>query len=74
MSITASISVSPAYGRSYKNAREALAAWHEGKDFILHSLFESGYCSIRSFEKAKGTLVEIRFGKHLQKIATTTIK
>jgi hypothetical protein len=42
-----SIILSPAYGRDYKSKAALLADWESGKDFILHSIWESGYCSIR---------------------------
>jgi hypothetical protein len=35
----------PAYGRDYKNAKEARNAWKDGKDFIIAQTGQ--YCSIR---------------------------
>jgi hypothetical protein len=40
-------SLVPAYGRDYQSAKEALAAWNEGKDFRIHTPQGSTYCSIR---------------------------
>lgn len=73
MTTPACVSVSPAYGRNYKTQQEAKQAFQAGKDFRVHTMFAAGtYCSIRSFPK--GTFVEIRFGKQLEKLATLTIK
>ena len=38
-----SITVSPAYGRDYKSAKDAKADWEAGKDFEMQSMFASGY-------------------------------
>jgi hypothetical protein len=32
------VTVSPAYGRDYKNGKEALAAWNEGRDFLINDM------------------------------------
>ena len=40
----------PAYGRRYKSNYEALADWHDGKDF---KILGGPYCSIRDFEDLK---------------------
>jgi hypothetical protein len=31
----------PAYGRDYKSKKEVLAAWDEGKDFIINDNFHA---------------------------------
>lgn len=55
--------VSPAYGRDYKTAKEALADWEKGKDFKIQGppVFCGTYCSIRDSNKFEA--VEIRFKK-----------
>lgn len=45
-----SITLSPAYGRDYKSKAALLADWEAGKDFVLHSIWEAGYCSVRDGE------------------------
>ena len=37
------ITVTPAYGKDYTTAKEALAAWNAGKDFIIQT-FTHPYC------------------------------
>ena len=32
------LTVTPAYGRDYKNQRDTLADWHAGKDFVIASV------------------------------------
>jgi hypothetical protein len=56
--------VSPAYGRDYKNRRDALDAFKSGKDFTHETslIFGGGsYCSIRDF--APGEKIEIRYNR-----------
>lgn len=36
-----------AYGQDYSTRAEALAAWDTGKDFEIHILGLSTYCSVR---------------------------
>jgi len=62
------ITVTPAYGRDYKKAADAVKDWQDGKDFIFHSPFSSGqYTSIRDcklFRERGYSHVRIRFNKH----------
>lgn len=63
--------VSPAYGRDYKNSTAAKAAFLEGKDFVNESINRRGmYCSVRDFEA--GALVSVRFNK-LQKVVLVEV-
>jgi hypothetical protein len=39
-------SLTPAYGRDYKNQKAALADWYAGKDFILHEMLSEGLVNI----------------------------
>lgn len=56
------LTISPAYGRDYKNGKLAGADFAAGKDFCMESLGQNGtYCSIRDF--AKGVTVSIRYNK-----------
>lgn len=55
------MSAVPAYGRDYKNQREVVQAWNEGKDFLAQDLYGSGYINKDSVEK--GTTVNIRYAK-----------
>lgn len=52
------MTVTPAYGRDYKNQRAALDDWYGGKDFILQP--QGCYCSIRDFPNES---VTIRYSK-----------
>jgi hypothetical protein len=57
--------VTPAYGRDYKSAKEAKADFADGKDFILQdfmSPWDGKPCSIRCLGETY-THVTIRFGK-----------
>ena len=47
------LTVSPAYGRDYKNAKEAVADWQAGKDFRAESMKIHGYLSSRDTEALK---------------------
>lgn len=54
--------VTPAYGRDYKTAAAAKAAWKSGKDFLLRDItsrYDGKPCSCRDF--AAGARVAIRF-------------
>lgn len=54
--------ISPAYGRDYKSAKDAISDFVVGKDFKMESIGHGGmYCSIRDFEK--GVEVLIRYSK-----------
>ena len=68
--------VSPAYGRDYRSASDAKAAFLAGKDFKLESLFGKHqryglYCSIRDF--AEGASVEVRYSR-LTKLTVIRVK
>ena len=39
-------SLTPAYGRDYKNQKAALADWYAGKDFIFHEMLSEGLVNI----------------------------
>ena len=58
------LSLTPAYGRDYKSAREVTQAFLDGKDFEIASMFGSfggRYCSVRDF--AQGVTVSIRYNR-----------
>ena len=61
------ITLTPAYGRNYKTAADASAAWAEGKDFAIATPGIPGrYCGINDKKHllADGfTAVRIRFAK-----------
>jgi len=68
------MSVIPAYGRDYKSAKAAKAAWESGKvDFILKDMsspWDGKYCSGRDFY---GQSVEIRYQKKTRLVFGTCI-
>jgi|10_taG_2_1085330.scaffolds.fasta_scaffold16055_5 hypothetical protein len=52
------MTVSPAYGKDYTTAKDAIAAWNSGKDFIIRSVnhpYRGMYVS--RWEVANETLV-----------------
>lgn len=55
------MSAVPAYGRDYKNQREVVQAWNEGKDFLIQGMFKSGY--INKDDAPKGATINIRYAK-----------
>ena len=56
--------LSPAYGRDYKNGKEAEAAFRDGKMFTLNTHTGSGYVNISNFRP--GATVNIRFKRQTQ--------
>lgn len=65
------MTVSPAYGRDYKSAKDAADAWLAGKDFILESVspWMGKPCSIRNTEP--GDKVSVRYA-HKRKVTIVT--
>jgi len=64
------ITVMPAYGRDYKNKKDALADWDANKDFIETS---SRRAISKNYADANGYKVIIRYGK-LTKTLDATAK
>ena len=56
------ITVSGAYGRDYKSAKDALADWRAGKDFVIRTFGsdEGRYCSNADFANGPDH-VQIRY-------------
>ena len=68
----------PAYGRDYKSAKDAIADWEAGKDFIQMSPFINGtYLSKRDLESLKKdhgvTALNIRYN-HQRKVTVLEVK
>jgi hypothetical protein len=68
------LTLTPAYGRDYLSAKDAIAAWHEGKDFCLEP---SGvYTSVRDLPQLKSEYnarwVNIRY-KSLSRVAVVKV-
>lgn len=53
--------ISGAYGRDYKSAAAMLRDFYDNKDFVLHQMGHTTYCSIRDFEP--GAVIELRYNK-----------
>lgn len=56
------------YCRDYKTSKEAQAAWHQGKDFVIRNAnyWIGAPCSIRDIDRLKEdgfTEVQIRFNR-----------
>ena len=67
------MTISPAYGKDYKNQKEAIAAFKDGKDFEMQSIasgFAGSYCSKTDF--SPGVTVNIRF-KQMRNIAVVKV-
>jgi hypothetical protein len=58
--------VTPAYGRDYKSAKDAVADWNAGKDFVLATIgkYMGKYCNKDSF--TDGEVINIRYNKLTQ--------
>lgn len=61
--------LTPAYGRDYKNVADIVSAFKSGEDFVLHSGNRRTYCSVRDFEE--GCTVILRYANF--RLATTCI-
>lgn len=53
------VSLTPAYGRDYKNKRDVIKDFEAGKDFVLNHLGSQQYCSKPDF--VPGTPVQLRY-------------
>lgn len=56
------VTMTPAYGRDYKNRKAAIAAWESGKDFIINDIcnpYDGKPASIRDFAEP----VKIRYDR-----------
>ena len=56
--------LTPAYGRNYKTAKDAIKDFVDGKDWKY--VITGQYCSIRDFEK--GANVILRYGTNFSKL------
>ena len=63
--------LTPAYGRDYKSAKDAVADFNAGKDFVVNSVSFSGYASKSDF--AVGSHLTLRYGKN-RKVTAVTVK
>lgn len=62
MILGTSVTVTPAYGRDYHSAAEAVDAWHGSYDFRIGT--DGPYCSRRDFPHDGAVrIVRIRYGK-----------
>ena len=55
-------SLTPAYGRDYASAKQAVKAFKDGHDWIIHAPSGSTYCSVLNF--AVGAIVTLRYRKN----------
>ena len=63
--------LTPAYGRDYRNKADAIADFDAGKDFILQTFGASGYVSQEDF--APGATANIRYAQ-LRKVAIVRVR
>lgn len=62
--------LTPAYGRDYRNARDARTDFEAGKDFVLNTFNGSGYVGRADF--ADGARIVLRYGQ-LRKVTTHVV-
>lgn len=70
-----SVTLTPAYGRDYKSKAAMLADWDAGKDFVMHSVFDHTYCSVRDLASMAENGIEsiqFRYGK-MRKVFILTV-
>ena len=71
------LTLTPPYGRDFRSAKEAEAAWKAGKDFILHTLpftplarWNGKPCSVRDIDSLREehgiSAVKIRYNNRRQ--------
>lgn len=66
------IEVTPAYGRDYKSAKDAKAAWAEGKDWQVQTFPSDCGCYVNKDDAPKGATIILRFCR-LEKVATVKV-
>ena len=54
----------PAYGRDYKNSKEAREAFLEGRDFILAATGQATSLADTVWDQSVGTQVILRYRRH----------
>lgn len=58
------MTLTPAYGRDYKSAKEAKAAYNAGDDFVLNSFDgSSGYINKEQVDELKPRYINIRYSE-----------
>lgn len=64
------MTLTPAYGRDYKNRAAIVEDLNAGKDFMMNDYNQSGYCSLRDLPDGQ---VQVRDASH-RKVWTVNIK
>lgn len=62
------MTITPAYGRDYKNKADLLKDWLDGKDFTLQHMASSTYINREGAEQAGLTSFQARY-KELRSVA-----
>lgn len=57
------MTLSPAYGRDYKNLKDLKKDFEDNKDFILNTPFGSTYINREGLKEMKKTSVQVRYSK-----------
>ena len=60
--------IGPAYGRQYKSAKDIKADWLAGRDFIILDVFNGQGRYVNRQDCPKGEFLEVRYGKHGDKV------
>jgi len=67
------MTLTPAYGRTYKKQTDILSDFNAGKDFLLHTPWESGR-PINKEQLKPGTHVTFRYGRDNTKVLGHIVK
>jgi hypothetical protein len=57
------MTVTPAYGRDYKSAKEVKADWKAGKDFVIADIFGGNAGRYINVQDAKNETIMVRYAK-----------
>ncbi len=66
--IARTITVSPAYGRDYKTAKAAKAAFLDGKDFLGHFFPDLKPCGVQDFVPGLDVIIRFCENRKLTKV------
>jgi hypothetical protein len=56
--------LTPAYSRDYKNKKDLIADFNNGKDFVSNSITGTGYVNKQEVEKEGLKTITIRYGNN----------
>ena len=65
------MTISGAYGKDYKNAKDAKADFLAGKDFVIRSIVHGAGMYVSKRDLPAGTMVTIRYDKDRKAVCVT---